>query len=154
MNKKKRTIGQQYLDNSGFSAGTDNALEMSGKLLENLPDQIQAAVKDGCAQYGKINFYISLYPRFNAFMDKLLDTKIVVRKSCPTPRCEMTAYRYDAFADKVEFLWSLPDLKSCYAFVSNKDKVTPAEFETLQGILDFFDGTLLKLAKTLNGEKL
>ena len=154
MKEKKRTVGQQYLDNINNSPGTDNAVDLSGKLLSDLPDNLMAAVKDGIASYGKTNFYIVAYCRFNAFMDQLLDTKIVVRKSCPTPVCEMSVYRYDGFTKKIEFLWALPDLKSCYAFVANKDKVTVAEYGTLQSILDYFDGTLLKLAKTLNGEKL
>jgi len=152
--EKKRTVGQQYMDNINNSPGTDNAIELSGKLLSDLTDQIQEAVKDGCSQFGKVNFYIAVYPRFNAFMSQLLDTKIVVRRSCPTPVCEMTVYRYDGFAKKIEFLWALPDLRSCYAFIGNQDKVTIAEYGTLQSILDYFDGTLLKLAKTLNGEKL
>ena len=52
----------------------------------------------------------------------------------------------------IELLWALPNEQACIQYKINALSVIAEEKALLHDILDFYDGTLLELAKKLNGE--
>jgi hypothetical protein len=52
----------------------------------------------------------------------------------------------------VEYIWTLPDRQSAWDIVANALTIEDEYRELLRFVLEFQDGTLFKLAQTLNNE--
>ena len=76
------------------------------------------------------------------------------RQTCPTPNYDQAVYRYNRKKEQIEYIWSIPDRETCHHLRINAMHVVPRERELLSFVLKFADGTLFKLCKKLNGEKL
>lgn len=74
-------------------------------------------------------------------------------KECPTPRYDLTVYHYKKIEDELFYLWTVPDAYTCHILKENSLNVIPQDREMLQHVLDFFDGTLDAMTRTLNNEK-
>jgi hypothetical protein len=89
--------------------------------------------------------------------DKLLKNVIrhqfFARNSCPTPEYDQTVYQCHKDWQEPKFMWVLPCIGYCEQMRDNSTEVPEEEWALLRFVLDFYDGTLLKLAKTLNNEK-
>ena len=73
-------------------------------------------------------------------------------QACPTPTWDQAIYHYHSADDRLEFLWVIPSKDTCELFQENALYIVPEEKELLRFVLDFEDGTLLRLAKKLNKE--
>ena len=76
------------------------------------------------------------------------------RHSCPTPDYDQTVYQYHREKEDIEFLWVIPSKEACLTFMEQASSIAPEEWGLLHYVLKFADGTLFKLAKQLNNEKL
>lgn len=74
-------------------------------------------------------------------------------KDCPTPTWDQTVYKYHRKDDHLEFIWTIPDPKTCTYLSTNALLVPADQKELLQFVLEFHDGTLDKRAMLLNGLK-
>ncbi len=100
------------------------------------------------------DFYIVVITKKEPLMENVIRNYFTVRKSCPTPDYDQTVYRLKRVDDLVEFLWVIPSKDTCILLKENALQVAPEEKDLLRYVMDFADGTLFKLAKKLNGEKL
>jgi len=75
-----------------------------------------------------------------------------VRQSCPTPMFEQTVYRYNRQDDYLEYLWVIPDIRSCCFILENALILPNEQKELLNFVVDFTEGNLKKLCLKLNGE--
>ena len=98
------------------------------------------------------DFFIAALLKKEKLLDNVLRNYFVPTLSCPTPHYDQTVYRYNDAKGDIEFLWVVPDEETCMIFKDNKNIVVPDERGLLYNILSFYDGTLFKLAKKLNGE--
>ena len=116
------------------------------------PDLVEMV--DKIKQKFKKDFYIEVCLRRNMFMTPPddIETYLKYRHTCPTPFYDRGAYRYDYKSDRIQYLWFVPSMEECDYYRTNLLNVRTDEKEAVQHVLDFYDGTLLKLAKTLNGE--
>lgn len=93
-----------------------------------------------------------LNKREKALTQSLSAGKFKPRRSCPTPSCDQTVYFYNSTDKNVEYMWTIPDKETCSYLLANKAFVDPEEWQLLDLVLKFNDGTLLDLCKKLNGE--
>jgi len=85
-------------------------------------------------------------------IDGVLKRYFVARQSCPTPNYDQTVYKYHRDDDRVEFLWTIPDRSMSWFIKENYLSLDPEYQQLVKFIFAFDDGSLLQLAKTLNGE--
>ena len=76
------------------------------------------------------------------------------RKSCPTPAYDQTVYRWNSIKKDIEYIWTVPDKETCLTLYQNKDIVVPSEQALLKMIIKFYDGSLYRLMKKFNKEKM
>jgi hypothetical protein len=74
------------------------------------------------------------------------------QRYCPTPTYDQSVYKYHAADEKLEYLWTVPDVDTCDLFLRNAGHVPKDEQQLLQMVIDFSNGTLLAKCKQLNGE--
>lgn len=100
------------------------------------------------------SFFVSVLLKKEKLLENVLRNYFVPTKNCPTPTYDQTLYRYDDKKESIEFVWVIPDRETCEIFRENITKIVPEERALLKCILDFYDGTLYKMAKKFNGEKM
>ena len=98
------------------------------------------------------NFYVEVITKKERLMPNVLRNYFFATQACPTPTWDQTIYKYHRSQDIIEFLWVVPSKDTVELFLQNALQIADNEKELLQFILKFTDGSLLKLAKKLNGE--
>jgi len=75
------------------------------------------------------------------------------RLSCPTPSYDQAVFKYHYKDERIDYKWVVPDEQTCRTYIMNKAIIDPSEYDMLQNILDFTDGTLYEKCLKLNGER-
>ena len=78
--------------------------------------------------------------------------RAISRFTCPTPFYDRGVFHYIRKEERLEFLWFVPGPKECAYYIQNALNLDDSEKEAARTVLDFKDGTLLRIAKKLNGE--
>lgn len=144
---KNDAIGQQH--------------ETVGDLTKDMTKDWDSYLED-CILEGKkvlpnkdffINIVILPDKMAEGFLDRLsMKHTRQVRSSCPTPDYNQVVYHYKHQDNKLSFLWTVPTRDMVGGLLRHRDRVLPQYFDLLIHVLNFADGSLLKLAKHLNGE--
>lgn len=98
------------------------------------------------------DIFVEVCLRRNTFMPDVVERYMKSRHTCPTPFFDRSVFHYDRKLDAIFFLWHVPSVQECDYYIANALNLRPDEKEALQNVLDFKDGTLLRVAKKLNGE--
>ncbi len=98
------------------------------------------------------DFYIEACLRMNSVMHDVPEVYFKSRHTCPTPFYDRSAFRYDRKNDRITMLWHVPSQAECLYYIQNALRLRDDEKEAAKFVFDYVDGTLLKVAKTLNGE--
>lgn len=92
---------------------------------------------------------------FNKYLQMpVLSEFFIALHDCPTPNYDQNLYKYNSKTEQIEYLWSVPDRKTCHYLYENRDIVDESERQLLDFVLKYADGTLFRLMKKLNGEKI
>ncbi len=86
------------------------------------------------------------------FLKKVYRHYFIGKQACPTPTHDQDVYKYRRESDQIEYLWSVPDEQTCQYLKDERLSLPDSQRELLKFAVEFSDGTLLKLAKKLNGE--
>jgi hypothetical protein len=86
----------------------------------------------------------------------MMRAKWFATQDAPTPWYDQTVYEYkhEGMIDEITFLWTVPSKDTCEMYAREVKYVSKEEKELVKFVLEFYDGTLLKRAKQLNGEEL
>jgi hypothetical protein len=98
------------------------------------------------------DFFVVALLKKERILENVLRNYFIATKACPTPHFDQTVYRYDHQKQDVEFVWVVPDQETCEIFKENAKIIVPAERGLLKYVLDYYDGTLYRTMKKLNGE--
>lgn len=153
MSDKKQTVGEAVYDLSSKTLEPTSAIELQGGMQEDYMKNLLEAVDRGYKKYDK-DFYIHVETKAEKILARTLRHYYIDRVSCPTPNYDQTVYRYNREAGQVEYLWTIPDKETCEIFRENALSIVPEEKHLLKFVLDFYDGSLFRYCKKLNGEKL
>ncbi len=99
------------------------------------------------------DFYVVVLTKRERLMQNVLRNYFYARISCPTPDWDQAVYKYNRNSDDIVFMWVIPSKQACEEMTMNKHLIDPSEYRLLEYVLAFNDGTLLRIAKQLNGEK-
>lgn len=149
---KRDTVGKISVELLQKDPETVDPIEQMRVQLSDYEKNLIASVEDGLKKYIG-NFYVVVITKRERLMPNVFRHYFAHRLSCPTPDYDQTVYRYHKEDEHLEYMWTLPDRETCILFKINALQVPPEERELLDYILSFYDGSLLKLAKQLNGER-
>lgn len=147
----KETVGKIYtqLKNKIQDKATSEEVvsAIGGDFMPKLVEMIE---KDKY-KFRKV-FYVEVCIFMNPIMPDVPEYRMRARHTCPTPFHDRGVFKYDYTEDAIHFLWFVPSPKECHYLTDNALKLHDSEKQALQTVLDYKDGTLLRLAKKLNGE--
>lgn len=152
-NSTRETVGKIALDLQQQKPDTLDPIEIEREAHKDYANNIYLCLEDGKKVHCQSDFYIVVETKKERLLDNVIRNYFFHRKSCPTPNYDQTTYKYNWKLDQIFFLWVVPSKDTCEIFKNNALKIVPEEKELLGFVLDFEDGTLLKLAKRLNNEK-
>lgn len=149
----RETIGKIASDLIQKPLETTSPIE---QMREQLNDYDKNIIE--CVERNKItfltDFYVVVLTKRERLMQNVFRNYFYARLSCPTPEWDQAVYRYNRRDDSIFFMWVIPSKQTCEEMVMNKHLIPPEEYKLLEYVLAFSDGTLLNIAKRLNGEKI
>lgn len=149
----KKTVGQEAYSRLIKTPEKADPIELQRAMHEdyekNINECIDRSLKD---YYG--DFYVVVTTKKERIMQNVLRNYFFGRKSCPTPEYDQTVYKYTRSGGDLEFLWVVPSKDTCELLRDNALNVAPEERVLRDFVLEFYDGTLLKKSKGLNGEEI
>lgn len=151
---KRDTIGKTSLELQ--SKQVDDTHSAHDQMQESLTDydkNLYICV-DRCKALFPDNFYVVVTIKKERLMQNVLRNYFAGRLTCPTPEYDQVVYRYNRKDESIRFLWVIPSKDACYHIRQNVLQLPEEERELVNFVLQFTDGSLLKLAKELNGEQI
>jgi hypothetical protein len=148
---ERDTVGKISTELIAKSDDKHTVIDQMHEQLSEYDQTLHDTVELGKKTYPD-DFYVVVLTKKERLMENVIRNYFIPRGSCPTPEWDQAVYRYHKPADRVGFLWIVPSRDTC-SYMRNNANVLPKEqYELLTYVLQFEDGTLLKLSKQLNGE--
>lgn len=148
----RETVGKVSSDLIVKAPETTSPIEQMRESLSEYDQNIWECI-DRCNKDFVGDFYITVITKNERLMPNVFRNYFYGRLSCPTPDWDQTVYKYKRKDNQIVFMWVIPSKDACEHLQINALQVANEERELLKYVLAFHDGTLLKLAKELNGEK-
>lgn len=149
--EKKETVGKVATD---LLAKADDKHTVIDQMEENLSDydkNVWLCVDNAKKTYLN-DFYVVVETKKERLLENVIRNFFFARLSAPTPTWDQTVYKYHRKRDCLEFLWVVPSKDTCEYLTFHRHVVVESERDLLKFVLSYNDGTLLKIAKKLNGE--
>lgn len=147
------TVGKASLELSQKTVETRDPIELEREMHKNYENNVLECVNRGILDCAAPVFYVVVETKKERLMDNVIRNYFFYRLSCPSPSWDQTVYRYTRSDEKIQYLWTIPSKDTCELLYENAIQVASEERQLLQHVLDFKDGTLLRLAKQYNGEQ-
>lgn len=149
----RKTVGQASLELINKTPDTKSPIEQMRENLTDYEANIWECV-ERCKKDFLGDFYIVVITKNERLMSNVFRNFFYGRLSCPTPDYDQTVYKFKRTDNQPIFMWVIPSRDASFHLKDNALYVAPEERELLKYVLAFEDGTLFKLAKELNGEKI
>lgn len=150
--KKRDTVGKLSSELIVKAPDTRSAKELEEAMQQDYLKELTACVQTNRKKYHK-DFYVVVLTKNEKLMPNVFRNYFLDRSTCPTPDYDQSVFKFNASQESIEYLWSLPSKDSIEYLKYHKKEVVPEERQLLMFVLDFLDGTLDRLAKTMNGEE-
>ena len=98
------------------------------------------------------DFYVVVITKKERLMPNVIRNYFSFRRSCPTPTYDQAVYHCEKGSDGLRFMWVIPARDICYELVNDALTIPDEHRDLLKFVLDYNDGTLLRIAKERNGE--
>lgn len=125
--------------------------EQMSESLTEYEDNVHDAVEAGKKIYNN-DFYVVVLTKKERIMKNVLRNYFMSRETCPTPDWDQAVYHYHKETEALEFLWVLPSKDVCKMLRLNSLTIDKSERKLLDYVMALDDGSLLRVAKRLNGE--
>lgn len=150
----RETVGKSALKlKKNIKDNTHSPIEQMREQLSDYDRNLHESVLEGKREFDS-DFYIAVLTKKERLMNNVLRNYFVRRSTCPTPEWDQIVYKYHRQGDDLILMWVIPAKDVCNFFMDNALNCPPDQKELLGYVLDFNDGTLLKLARKLNGENI
>ncbi len=150
---RQETVGKVARDlQLGDDGYAVNVIDQQRAMTEDYMKNLFESVDRGYKKF-EGDFFIHVETKKEKLLENVLRNYFIIRETCPTPNYDQTLFRYHREKGDIQFFWTIPDRGTCFHFKQNALQIADDEKELLRFVLQFDDGTLLKLCKRLNGEQ-
>lgn len=151
--KTKSTVGKIATDLQKQQPQKIKVLDQAAEMKKDYMNNLFEAVDRGCKLYDT-DFFIHVETKQEPLLPNVFRDYFILLKNCPTPNYDQSVFKYNRQAGQIEYIWTIPDRDTCHHLKMHATEVVPEERQLLYYVLKYTDGTLFKLMKKLNGEKL
>ena len=151
MKQKKETVGKLAVELAQKADDKHSIGEQMQEQLSNYDTELFLCFERNKQKYKGI-FYIVVITRGDKLLKNVIRHQFFARNSAPTPEYDQCVYQCHKEWPEPRFMWVMPCKDYSEYMFNNKESISPTEYQLLQFVIDFYDGTLLKLVKHLNHE--
>lgn len=150
--KSRPTVGELALPLLSKTPDSCDPIEIGREMQkEYLSNLVECVTKNRGQMSG--NFYVVVLTKNEKLLPNVFRNYFFARISCPSPDYDQSVFKFIESSEDIVFLWSIPSKDACIYLKDNAVLVAPEEKDLLKCVLSFADGSLYKLAKQLNHEK-
>lgn len=146
------TLGKIITDIRSMQPEKRSVVEIAEEQTQNYIPELVAITEQGKKETNT-NFYILINLRISPLTPEMYEFKREIKLTCPTPNYDQTLFFYNREADRIEYVWSIPDRYTCHYMLYYKDQIPVNEHELLNYVIKFANGDLFEMMKIRNGEK-
>jgi hypothetical protein len=147
----RENVGKIATDLTAKATSPLSPIELEREAQKNYLNELLAAIEKGKKVY-EGDFYIHVETKLEKLLQNVTRNYFFIRSTCPTPFFDQSVFKYDYKEEKLTYIWTVPCKDAAYHLKEFAIEVVKEERELLYMVLKYFDGTLLKIAKKLNGE--
>ncbi len=151
--KTRKTVGAHSSELLQKQPDTRDPIELQREIHKDYESNVIEAVDRGRKDF-QGDFFIVVTTKKERLMQNVIRNYFHPRKTCPTPEYDQTVYHYKVKDLYIDFLWVIPSKDTCELLHLNMLGVSKEERDLLYFVLSFYDGSLLRQAKKLNGEEI
>lgn len=148
---KRQTVGHSAVDLMLQKHDLINAIDYEREMHKDYEKEVITCVEEHKKLFMD-DFYVVVLRKRERLLENVIRTYFFGRLSCPTPTHDQTVYKYHFKEDALEFIWTVPDLETCFVMKRDALMVPDEERELLKFIFDFDSGALDLKAAMLNNE--
>jgi len=149
---EREKVGKVAVDLMMKEPETTSPIEQMKESLTDYEKNVYECV-DRCRKEFTGDFYVLVITKKERLLENVLRNYFYGRLSCPTPDWDQTVYKFKRKSNQLVFMWVIPSKQVCEHLTENSHYVVREEQGLLKYVMAFNNGTLLALAKELNGEK-
>ncbi len=150
---KKETVGKVAVDLQKSNDNPVAAVEQMQESLSEYEDNVFQCIERCKKDYPNKDFYVVVITKKEKLLENVMRNFFYGRLSCPTPDWDQTVYKFKRKGEQLVFMWVIPDKIACDYMIAYERYIPKEQMHLLKYVKADRDGTLLKLAKELNGEK-
>jgi hypothetical protein len=110
---------------------------------------LMETVEDGKQKWNG-DFFVYIHFNTEPLLGDSIRCRFFHQKSAPMPTFSQALYRYTRKEEKLEYLWTVPCIKSCLAIKKDPVEWNMMMPDAVKHVLDFCDGTLDKKVHDYN----
>lgn len=148
----RKTVGSESLRLHEKDPGNHSAVDQMREQLEDYEKNVYECIQRNMNSF-EGDFYIVVLSKKERLMQNVMRGYFFARSSCPTPDNDQVVYRYSKKDENLELLWVVPADNIVNMMKNNTQFVKTSEYALLNYVLKFADGSLLRLSKKINGER-
>lgn len=150
---KKETVGKLAVDLQKSNNAPVSVVEQMQESLSEYEQNVFECVEIGKKSFTNKDFYVVVTTKKERLLENVMRNFFYGRLSCPTPDWDQTVYKFKRKGEQLIFMWVIPSKQACNYMLQNEHLLPREEQHLLKYVKADRDGTLLRLAKELNGEK-
>lgn len=152
---KEKTAGKVALELQAKQDGKVTPNEQAKEQLGEYQSGLAECVKEHEKVFGvQSNFFVVVITKKEPLLENVLRNYFISRKSCPGPDYDQAVYHFHGKTGDLELVWVVPSRDTCFYMIRNILTLPKEQKILLSYVIEFRDGTLFKVMKKLNGEKL
>lgn len=152
--ENKETLGQTIYNLAGKTPDSLDPIEITEEMgNKEYIKGLNACIEKTIKNYPDDFYITAIRVQVPLMHNKAYKLLFKSRLTCPTPQYDEDVWKYSARDEKLDFIWSVPDIGTCHMLKNNALIVDPEERQLRDFAIAFLDGDLLRKAKELNGEK-
>jgi len=147
---KDKTAGQIIEEHTaGKQLDDTTPAELGSEMLSQFEGWMTEWIKEGRKVFDG-DFFVVLNLKVEKSLNNTPHLIPECRQTCPDPFYDQSVWKYERDPDKLEFLWTIPDLGTTKLFRDDPLHCPPDQVQLRGFVLDYVDGTLQKKANGLN----
>ena len=139
----RETVGSAALRLLKGPASPVRAVDMQHEMQKKYVDNVIEAALVGEKQFGKLEpFYVCVQTRRERTMENVIRNQFYARRTRPIPQYDLALYHYDPKAEKISFVWCIPDKETTHA-LADRSVDDPEQQQLVYFCKSFVDNTLV-----------
>lgn len=148
----RETVGKISRDLIQKEPESRDPIELEREMQQDYLKNLTMCVEDYRKQSSG-DFYVAVLTKKEKLMPNVFRNYFLALQACPTPTWDQSLYKYSHKDENITYMWTIPSKDTCELFLRSKKEVDKSEWGLLNFIIQFYDGSLMQLAKKLNGEQ-